>query len=148
MTPDQAAAAAISAARAAQPHVVELIDALVVPAGCLQLRSWQESAAAEEPPGEVAASVQLPRTPAAAAAAGTGAGVRSGADSESDVLQPGSEVVITLAVMDTSRRLNVVQQEIQARVCPAPGLDPAHSCCHVVGSAVPAYCARQPCPAL
>jgi hypothetical protein len=132
MTPDQAATAAISAARAAQPHVDELIDALVVPAGCLQLRSWQESAAAEEPPGEVAASVQLPRTPAAAAggsggggggtaaAAGTSTGVRSGAaaGNESDVLQPGSEVVITLAVMDTSRRLNVVQQEIQVRMLP------------------------------
>jgi hypothetical protein len=29
------------------------------------------------------------------------------------VLQPCSEVVVTLSVMDTSRRLTVVQQEIQ-----------------------------------
>lgn len=114
MTPEQAAAAAVAAARAALPPENELLETLLVPAGCLQLHSWQESAAAEEPPGEVAASIQLPRPAAAAGArtAGAAAGTTA-AGGDEDLLQPGSQVLVTLTVMDTSRRLASVQQEIQ-----------------------------------
>lgn len=114
MTPQQAAAAAVAAARAALPPENELLETLLVPAGCLQLHSWQESAAAEDPPGEVAASIQLPRAPAAAGArtAGAAAGATA-AGVDADLLQRGSEVLVTLTVMDTSRRLASVQQEIQ-----------------------------------
>jgi hypothetical protein len=104
MTPQQAAAAAVAAARAALPPENELLETLLVPAGCMQLHSWQESAAAEDPPGEVAASIQLPRA-AARVTAATAA--------DEDLLQPGSEVLVTLTVMDTTRRLASVQQEIQ-----------------------------------
>jgi hypothetical protein len=121
MTPQQAAAAAVVAARAAQPLNGDVLEALVVPAGCLQLSSWQESAEAEEPPGEVASSFtqqpySVPRPAATAAAAAAAGGGGGGGVGSENVLQPGSEVVITLAVMDTSRRLSVVQQEIQVRL--------------------------------
>jgi len=112
--PQQAAAAAVAAALAAQPPNQGPKEALAVPAGCLELHSWNESANAEDPPGMVATVHDvMPPPPAAAAAAG--GGVRGGddeRDDEDDVMEPGSEVVVTLTVMDTSR-LQQRQQEIQ-----------------------------------
>jgi hypothetical protein len=129
LTAKQAADAARAAALAAQPEGGGVLEALVVPEGCLLLHSWQESAAAREPPGEVATRNDGPGPAAAAAGGGgggsgggVGVGVRAasaaaaaaaGGVDVDDVMQPGIEVVVTLSVMDTSRRLTVVQQEIQ-----------------------------------
>jgi hypothetical protein len=159
VTPKQAADAAIAAAQQAQLlfHQQQQcteedgggglpdppMPALLVPPGCLALHSWHEAATAAEPPGTVASDLtEVPGGAVAAAAPGDGAaaGGRAGSGAlalppppgrDADaLLQPGSEVVITLVVLENSRRLHVPQQEIQVRER-LPGKDSQEQGCRV-----------------